>query len=157
MTTQFKIGDKVRCVDDSCSNELIYQGGTYFVSAINAGPNKNRLSLEGIDEWGGWDPNRFVLVTEPSIPSYLADEIAKKKGELEALERQVRDIQERDAFRETCVYAPADHLDVEYDEVYSRFDFVVKDADDSEYPVTLTKEKALALAAYIQRKAGSNV
>ena len=68
MIPEFKIGDRVICIDDYQSSLQLKEGATYivedileFTSALR--PVNKRLVLKGIRSFSGFFPERFRLAT----------------------------------------------------------------------------------------------
>jgi hypothetical protein len=70
--SKFKVGDKVRCVDNDGQPRLLTVGATYTVTAYPSGGNPRYVALESL---GGYKVERFELVT-PTNAYTVHDETA---------------------------------------------------------------------------------
>lgn len=66
MTTKFKPGDKAKCIDDQNTVGHLEEGRIYTVKGAEKieGLYDDLVTLEEDTVFGGWFPDRFVLVTD---------------------------------------------------------------------------------------------
>lgn len=63
----FKVGDRVRCIDDYAAFGLLLKGETYTVLAVSGTGTNSRVCLKETGTDRDWFPYRFELVKEEPV------------------------------------------------------------------------------------------